>query len=938
MFGEGEFSFLPAHRHHIVQLCTSVCIMRLRSLEEKTNKQPRTELSPLIEEPPAVPPKDEGYTPRMDIERPSTAPESGSKRKRNLHEEAALDTQDGFMEAFDPDAHTPKRSRSNLRQSDASASEDPESAQPRSVRRKKGSRNLSNLNLRHAAQQQASKSLNSRESKFQEGSLTDKPSDKPPSVFMRMTRTHSGNLHEQLLEDYHDGMPDSNDNMDQRIEHEKARIPQRVAEINAEMAKKEEGKRLFHFGRHLAASFHPVALWNKIWHDTKEELTQQNLEEAERRTRLKEQAEATYAQMKQAGQFGPRPSSAMASGGSVYGNGIHTPRDSGVEIESMDKTTDHDRSVSVLSQSIASNNDATTRSGYEASDAGSKPNKGIKSRLHLKKSSISNLKNDLKRVRSEFSLGAAAGNRESSSSMSPVKADFDGSMLRTSESKQDLKKQHKLSKRVSDLESKLAQARRELDDALLEASPMPKLSGRHERFTPTGPVKRPKFVPGMLPSLPSERILMGQQTKENGEAEKNLEPNGTDEVESRNAIDLNEFNPEIGEDRDETIKARGNSRAYPTRASSLFSLDNENIEQISSADKTTDNKIQTPEPTQIEIVEVENMDPITTIKPIEAATVDSTKAEEYSSLDAKLKALEKNVKVANDASKPKKRKPTATSEDKAFKPGVDTDDDAEWEAAQTPKKKRKSAEGKNDTSPPNKRGAKGTIVKKQSPLQSKKGKRGPKATDTSSSPPSKTVTKSNVKQLYDEEEVNPATTDEVQQFSTDEQSGAEEQPSVRNSLDSQGHPLDPVYEEEEETSTVPLNDAPPKPTAKATPARYPRHAIRSGSDSPHKRSGSFQPGVEEQMMTRAAEAALRHPGRMGSRSISPLPSDGYTKTTVVEEKVTVLPGQNGVPKLPKGTNGSFESPDSPENGNEGKIRIEVTRAENTEFEWPDDVF
>ena len=115
-----------------------------------------------------------------------------------------------------------------------------------------------------------------------------------------------------------------------------------------------------------------------------------------------------------------------------------------------------------------------------------------------------------------------------------------------------------------------------------------------------------------------------------------------------------------------------------------------------------------------------------------------------------------------------------------------------------------------------------------------------------------------------------------------------------------------VYEVEEETSTIPVNDAPSKPTAKATPARYPRHGLSSRSNSPHKRSAPVQLGVEEKMITRAARAAQRSPARRDGRGVSPPPADDYTKTMAISETVTAIPGQNGVPTLPKGANGSFE--------------------------------
>ena len=92
-------------------------------------------------------------------------------------------------------------------------------------------------------------------------------------------------------------------------------------------------------------------------------------------------------------------------------------------------------------------------------------------------------------------------------------------------------------------------------------------------------------------------------------------------------------------------------------------------------------------------------------------------------------------------------------------------------------------------------------------------------------------------------------------------------------------------------------------------------------------------------MTRAAVAAQQHPGRLAGRSVSPPPANGLTKTTIMEgtEAFSVVPGEGGIPALPRGANGSFESLDELEASVNG---VEVLRGGETRdsFEWPDDVF
>ncbi|KAK3719728.1 hypothetical protein LTR37_004265 [Vermiconidia calcicola] len=894
----------------------------MRRLTSQPRYSTHSDLFTLMEEePPPVPPKDAAYmTPQMELDRPPPAPASGSKRKR-AHDDALYKLTGEDPDASDLDAHTPKRGRSMLRQSDASASEDATPVQHRNVRRKKGLSNLSNLNLRHAAEQQAFKDLQARESRFQEGSLTDKPSEKPPSVYTRMMRTESGNVShvDELMEDYHEDIPTPRVSTERVVDHGRVETP---AAMSADHGRKDEGNGYFRFGRQFAANFHPVTLWNRIWNDTKDELTRKNIEEAERRARQKAEAEARYAQLKQAGQLGLQPVDKLAGGPRGSVDSTETPRDSGVEIEGLHRPSAHPRTGSAASGLLPPYHDTISRSGSEVPETASKQNKGLKNRLHFKKPSMTNIKTDLKRVGSDLNLTKTLRNRDSSASLSPVKPDFSTSTLKRSESRFDLKKQQKLSKRVSDLESKLDQARRELDTALVEASPMPKLSGKFERFTPSSTMKRPRFIPGKLPSLPSERVLMAEQRAELTDASRNE----AGEDEPKKGLDHTGEHLEDNQVMDDSIVkgSRANiNNNYPTRASSLFNLQDENVANLSTSnnDQATSN-LKSTEQQQLTTEATENMDPNSITTLTGNGDAEAPKPADYESLDAKLKALEKNAKLARAPNKSKKRKSIPANDDKVFKPATESDDDAEWEEAnQTPRKKRKSAGSKDDSSPPSKRPS----TRPQNSPQGKKGKRPAANSDVlSSSPVSK---KKGDKQAVAEEQAGAGAAEtQEDEFSANE---ADSQP-VRTSVDSQAQPLDVVYEEEEETIKVPLNDEPSKPTAKATPARYGRTTLRSRSNSPHKRGNSLQPGPEEQMMVRAGEAAKMNPAR---RSVSPLPPTiDYTETTTVVSEtktVTVVPGADGVRNLPRGANGSFES----------LMELDEEEEEGgRSFEWPEDVF
>ena len=79
----------------------------------------------------------------------------------------------------------------------------------------------------------------------------------------------------------------------------------------------------------------------------------------------------------------------------------------------------------------------------------------------------------------------------------PLEASDVSQQVKKQPSKKDLAKQQKLVKRVSNLESQLEAARQELEQSLA-STPATK---------PVGKTTRKTFIPGALPSLPSERLL-----------------------------------------------------------------------------------------------------------------------------------------------------------------------------------------------------------------------------------------------------------------------------------------------------------------------------------------------------------------------------------------------------------------------------------------------
>jgi len=689
---------------------------------------------------------------------------------------------------------------------------------------------------------------------------------------------------DELLDAYHNGEEDDSIAADQ----EHGLVAAEDLEVGIVAPKKEDTKGFFQFGRHFPTSFNPISLWKSIWSQTKEEIAREDMEKEAEKARVKAEAEAKYAQMKETGQLGLQ----LIEFGSLdtrrYVEPTSTPQDSAFAINDPESSQEASRNTSAATvlRPLGYAEDETMLQD-SAADPTTSVAKSLRDTFHLKRPSLSNLK----RMRSDVSLNK---NRESSSSISPVKNACGFSALKHSTSKVDLtnsasrgdlKKQNKLSKRVSDLESKLQQARKELDEALVEASPMPKLSGKYERFTPSIGRTRPKFVPGQLPSLPSERILM---------AEQGLQPDGDDwrldEVRPRKSTQLSfdRAESEAGTEGEETIKA-SRARPYPPRATSLFDTRRQDV-GVDTPVKDTQASANVSQPTQNITETNENMDPNSTTDLGEEEAPQSAPAVDYATLDAKLKALDANVKTACRLAKPRKRKSAGADEDKLFRPArTESDDDEEYQEGSS-KKKRKST-GDNAASPPAKRTARGTT---QGSPAKKGGKAAMKSNGPKSSPTRKPAAKKIVAEPSEEE---PAAAQE--QYSADEASGPTD---FRASVNSQAPPLDPVYEEEEDR----------------------------------------EPGTDEEVMTRAARAAQQHPGRQnGSRDMSSSPAKTLTKTTtVVEETVTVVPGKDGVPQLPKGANGSFESLDRL---GVADADVEILRAagRNTQpekFEWPEDVF
>lgn len=332
-----------------------------------------------------------------------------------------------------------------------------------------------------------------RSSKFQEASMRDRPSEKPPSAFTRIfqTNTNNGNQSaavDQLMEDYH-----ADAALPPRTAHgTRSAAPSKrlTHHSNPSMAShatagsKDSG--IYRFGRSLASSFNPANIWRGIannWNAAREEAMK---DEQERRMKamndMKAKADAAYAEFKTSGQLENLTTRYERRANSTGYQSEASQRDSGVHLEDI-------------------------RSSIESGKSHEQASDHRKSSFHFRTPSLSNLR----KMKSEIQLGSGS----SSAYKAVPSVPSDRPDLRKVQSKKDLNKQRKLVKRVSDLEARLELAKRELSQALEDAPPVPALPKTVPLpifNTPNSPSKhsvprkRP-FVPGELPTLPSERLL-----------------------------------------------------------------------------------------------------------------------------------------------------------------------------------------------------------------------------------------------------------------------------------------------------------------------------------------------------------------------------------------------------------------------------------------------
>ncbi|KAL8700091.1 MAG: hypothetical protein Q9201_005640 [Fulgogasparrea decipioides] len=336
--------------------------------------------------------------------------------------------------------------------------------------------------------QKHNQSIKPRPSKFLEGSMNDRVSTKPPSIYTR---------DDEAMERYHSQSLRDCGDMDNDKTYYDAGI----------QTAKPSG--MYRFGKALVSAFNPVNMWqgiNGIWRD-KEEQSHPDKSALQDR---KINAEKAYAELKKNGFKGTKPFSfpaATIDRSNVNGRRSHehslasSLRDSGVDVDvsHASNTVQHGQPTPTGSEDLLM--PPSLPQPPPAESLPTQADGGRKSSLNISRPSLQSLK----KVKSHIQLSSTKRKGPDAASSSP-KSKFgpgqdNGPGLRRQPSKKDIAKQKKLSKQVSDLERKLEAARHELQLFRGQIPNVPKIPKS----------SRQSFKPGALPFLPSESILDSTQ-------------------------------------------------------------------------------------------------------------------------------------------------------------------------------------------------------------------------------------------------------------------------------------------------------------------------------------------------------------------------------------------------------------------------------------------
>lgn len=613
--------------------------------------------------------------------------------------------------------------------------------------------------------------------------MSDKPSAQPPSIFVRDLSNHSlaQSLNvDYLMDQYHHGS--SRPSVDFQPAMRTTATLDDIQHASADP--KESG--FFRFGRMVASSFNPVNAWgtfSRTWKETKEDMTVRNIEENRRKAAQKALAEQKYAELKKSGLLSKPAYTVMSNEicgldreddddetnlpikeEDIEHQARDIPRDSAITVQG--DSWDAPKSLPHLPQLQVSGPPDSPAVQQQPE----KPLKLRKSFFTIRRPSL----NNLKRVRSELNLGAFPGRQSSSSSLSPEKQDIaDSGTLLKSQSRRDLKAQHRLNKRVSDLESKLVDARRDLQNTISGVSPVT-LTSRFEKFTPSHR-GRPRFIPSKLPSLPSERLLFPQEHSNQIVTQQDDDvftpTNPTNSLKHSLVLDpINKILPVVPEPE---IDSHGLDQDVDQTHEPYFPITS--IHQASAGFIDQDN----------------DMDPTTLFS---APTEDVGAPAEYQDLDTRLKALDANVKMNTKRKFGIKKRKSSSNDDALYRPGRGEGDDSDYsDTSKTKATKKRKSGGKVTEAAEFKKGTKSSNFVAKAKKSVNTVETAPAVEPLKPLAPAirvEAVVSNEIIEIpsdneNDDVDENIAATDPEPELCT-----------TRTSIDSQTGPLEPIYEED----------------------------------------------------------------------------------------------------------------------------------------------
>ena len=254
-------------------------------------------------------------------------------------------------------------------------------------------------------------------------------------------------------------------------------------ETTARGASTNRGAGIFRFGKAIASAFNPFGGWGSVSEFWKGSHTQDDNRPQERANDRLRQAEMAYEELKRSGYQGTVKGRYIQSLGTGMG-GASLPDQTWKSIQGKMEYGGAGNSGFGHHSRQSSSQTATTRDANNGS-------------------SLRPIFPDLRKAKSSLAIPSIKKQDGMSSLLQHI--DNRDPEVRRQKSRKDMQRQAKLLKRVSNLEDKLERAKRELRELAGEEELLLRSSLNEER-----PYQR-RFVPGKLPSLPSERLLQDSE-------------------------------------------------------------------------------------------------------------------------------------------------------------------------------------------------------------------------------------------------------------------------------------------------------------------------------------------------------------------------------------------------------------------------------------------